>query len=533
MQPASFTNHLLILHKTTTRQPFVQRSLLILFLLTLFLTLGAARTAAAGPPTVTPDFAAIDAYVAAEIHEQRIPGLALGIVHGNEIIHLKGFGSADPTGAPVTAQTAFSIGSLTKSFTAVAIMQLVEAGQLELDAPVQRYLPWFRVADPAASASITLRHLLNHSSGLPRDFETADADKLDQDANALEQRLRSLSTVELEQPLGSYGYSNVGYQALALIIQAVSGQSYEDYLRQHIFAPLDMRQSFATLSEAAQHPIAAGYHYWFGLPVAAGLPAYRVGPGNGGLFSSAEDMAHYLIAHLNQGRFGTATLLSPAGIAELHRPAVPRPDGAYAMGWGVKTVDGVTVVAHSGQTYNYMGKMMLMPESQWGVVVLQNSQYMVKIVTGDHSQDVIADGVAAMLLGRQPPARTTSFLPLLAYGVLFLTLLVQLTFIIRSIMQFRRWQRLPERQPHGRRRLLWHAALPLIGNLIWALLVLLGLPATNNLTMLSYQIPDFTYVLLVSGVIALLWGIVRTIWVYRILHRPSAANDDMVAIVQG
>ncbi len=514
-----------ILRKPVARRCFVHCSLLTLFLLTLFLTIGVTRTAATSRTAAAPDFAAIDAYVEAQIHQQRIPGLALGIVHGTEIVHLKGFGIADPTGAPVTAQTALSIGSLTKSFTAVAIMQLVEAGQLELDAPVQRYLPWFRVADSAASAGMTLRHLLNHASGLPRDFETADADRLDQDANALEARLQGLSAVELEQPIGTYGYSNVGYQVLAMVLQKVTGQSYEDYIQQHIFVPLGMQQSFARLSEAPQHQIAAGYHYWFGLPVATALPAYRTGPGNGGLFSSVEDMAHYLIAHLNQGRFGAAALLSPSGIAEVHRPSVPRPNGAYAMGWGVQAADGVTLLEHSGQTYNYMAKMVLVPDSQWGIVVFQNSQYTVKLATGDYSQDTIADGVTNLLIGRQPPSATTHVVTLLVYAALFLVLVIQITAIARSIVRMRRWARLPEKRPHGRRGMVWHGAVPLTLNLGWALLILIGLPATNNLTKLADQIPDFTYTLLASGLLALGWGVIRTVWAYSILRRPRAAND--------
>ena len=90
----------------------------------------------------TPDFAAIDAYVAGQVKDLNLPGLAMGIVHGDRIVHLQSFGIADPSGRPVTPQTPFMLASLTKSFTAVAIMQLVEAGQVELDAPVQDYLPW-------------------------------------------------------------------------------------------------------------------------------------------------------------------------------------------------------------------------------------------------------------------------------------------------------------------------------------------------------------------------------------------------------
>ena len=102
----------------------------------------------------------------------RIPGLALAIVRGDQIVYLKGYGRADASGRPVTPQTPFLIGSITKSFTALAVMQLVEAGTVDLDAPVQRYIPWFRVADPRASAQITVRHLLTMTSGLPQSYET-------------------------------------------------------------------------------------------------------------------------------------------------------------------------------------------------------------------------------------------------------------------------------------------------------------------------------------------------------------------------
>src|SRR5919107_4440201 len=107
-----------------------------------------------------PDFAAIDAYIQEEMRDVHIPGLALGIVHGDEVVHLKSFGEADPSGRAVTPQTPFILASSSKSFTALAIMQLSEAGKVDLDAPVKRYVPWFRVAVKAASNRITVRNLL-------------------------------------------------------------------------------------------------------------------------------------------------------------------------------------------------------------------------------------------------------------------------------------------------------------------------------------------------------------------------------------
>ena len=180
--------------------------------------------------THTPDFTGIDRYVTAQMQEAQIPGLALGIVHGDQIVHLRGFGVANPAGQPVTPQTPFILGSLSKSFTALAIMQLIDAGKMALDAPVQRYLPWFRVADSNASAQIRVYHLLHQTSGLPT---PAGGEAMAGTGEAtLEQRVRELSTVALTQPVGStFQYSNANYLVLGLLVQVVSGQSYGAYIQ--------------------------------------------------------------------------------------------------------------------------------------------------------------------------------------------------------------------------------------------------------------------------------------------------------------
>jgi CubicO group peptidase (beta-lactamase class C family) len=189
---------------------------------------GSAQATAAADdrtPTNPPDFAAIDRYVQKQMDETRMPGVALGIVKGDRIVHLKGFGEADPSGRAVTPQTPFIIGSTTKSFTALAVMQLVEAGKVELDVPVQRYLPWFRVADEEASARITVRNLLNHTSGLSRAAGGESLLEKDSTKGALERAVRSLRAVELDRPVGkSFEYSNLNYTTLGLIVQTVSGE---------------------------------------------------------------------------------------------------------------------------------------------------------------------------------------------------------------------------------------------------------------------------------------------------------------------
>ncbi|HET6317185.1 MAG TPA: alpha/beta fold hydrolase, partial [Chloroflexota bacterium] len=177
--------------------------------------------------TVTrePDLAAIDRFVDSERQAMRVPGLAIGVVHGDQVAHLAAFGQADGNARPVTPQTPFLAASLAKSFTALAVMQLVEAGKVDLDAPVQRYLPWFRVADADASARITTRHLLNQTSGFPTAPSSAGLAGGDMDEQAIENGVRLLAAVSLSQPVGAtYQYSNWNYWTLGALVQAVSAQ---------------------------------------------------------------------------------------------------------------------------------------------------------------------------------------------------------------------------------------------------------------------------------------------------------------------
>ena len=259
-------------------------------------------------------FTAVDAYVEAQMRRLHIPGASLAVVEGERIMHLRGFGRARPGGEPPAPQTPFFIGSLTKSFTALAVMQFVEAGKLALDAPVRRYLPWFRVADRRASAKMTVRHLLNQTSGLPSLPGEILLTDFDDRPDATERQARALRTLKLSHPVGKVcEYSNLNYNLLGLVVEAVSGESYADAIRKHIFAPLEMRHSFTSKAEAQAGRLAMGHRHWFGFPVPApDLPVPRGSLPSGQLISCAEDMAHYLIAHLNGGHYGCLLYTSPS-----------------------------------------------------------------------------------------------------------------------------------------------------------------------------------------------------------------------------
>ena len=354
-----------------------------------------------------PDVTAIDAYIEGRMRELRIPGLAVGIVQGDRIVHLKGFGIADPSERPVTPRTPFVLGSVSKSLTALAIMQLVAAGKVELDAPVRRYLPWFRLADAQASALITVRHLLTHTGGLPRSADGQTVYVRDTGEGALERQIRGLASVPAPRPAGTaYEYTNADFNILGLVVEAVSGQPFGDYLQARVFTPLGMQHS-ATRPEAA-HDLAMGYRYWFGRPVPARMPAAPANLPSGFIIASAEDMTHVLVAHLNGGRYAGETVLSATSIDTLQQPFATGVGTLQAgIAWDViETRNGVRMLAKDGATANYHARLVLLPGGKWGVIVLANA-----FENGSMARfNTLADGVAALLLGRSPvpvlPANT-------------------------------------------------------------------------------------------------------------------------------
>jgi CubicO group peptidase (beta-lactamase class C family) len=478
----------------------------------------AANGADAGP-----NFAEIERFVQDEMAAQRIPGLALGIVEGDRIAYVRGFGTADDSGREVTPQTPLIIGSVSKSFTALAVMQLVEANRIELAAPVQRYLPWFRVADEEASAEITVRHLLNHTSGLStktgRSFQ-GDGDTSD---TALEQAVRKLESVELTAPVGSkHQYSTINYSVLGLIVQTVAGQSYERYVQTRILDPLQMRNSYTSEAAAQRQGLATGHNYWFGRPRAADLPYNRGLIPAGYLISSAEDMTHYLISQLNGGRYEGTAVLSPAGIDELHRPAVqtPEADTSYGMGWFVGPVNDIPAVHHQGETFNFHSNVVLIPQSRRGVVVLMNAENSLDLFTTGR-METIGDGVTSLLEGREPEPPPSNIASFIVYAALFALLVLQAVGIARSVVALRRG-----RVRRGRIGPWWRLGLTLVLSLAWALFVLVLVPKQLGLplSVLATGFPDLVYLLLASALVALGWAVVKAVWTFAVLRGEQAAQ---------
>lgn len=481
-----------------------------------------------------PDFAAIDRFVESERQAMRIPGVAIAVVRGDQVVHLAGFGQADPTGRSVTAQTPMLTASITKSFTAMAVMQLVEAGSVDLDAPIQRYLAWFRVADADASSHITVRHLLNQTSGFPTLPANAGMVGGDMDEQAIERAVRSLAGTSLSKSVGStYQYSNFNYWTLGALVEAVSGQQYDQYLQQHVLDPLDMKHSFTSQAAAQGQGLAAGYRLWFGIPVATDLTYSRAFRSTGGLISTSEDLAHYLVAQLNGGRYAGASVLSPAGIAEQHRPAarIGETGDYYGMGWQTGAVGDIPIVQHDGMLPTGYANLVLLPDHDWGIVVLANG---VGRVAAPRLGGLAA-GVANGLLGRAAVPAAEDRVFLVVTIVAFLIVGVQVFGASRTIARLRRWRGQPASRPTGAWSLAWHLGLPLALNCGWGSLVLLGLSVPFGLALSEsvFLLGDFAYLLAGSGAVALAWGVVRTVLVWRALRgaAPSGAHRTPVRLI--
>jgi CubicO group peptidase (beta-lactamase class C family) len=442
----------------------------------------------------------IDTYLMDRIREQRIPGLAVGVVDHDRIVHLAGFGMADPSGRPATPDTPFILGSLSKSFTALAIMQLVEKGQIELDAKVCRYIPWFILADDS-SKNITVRQLLNQSSGISVETSEKFAPSSDVSDLALENRVRGLRTEHLDRAVGSdFEYSGTNYAVLGLLVQIVSGQSYEKYVQEHIFVPLKMNHSFTSEMEAKEHGLATGYLYWFFFPRATELPFNRGSLPQGYIISTAVDMSHYLIAQLNDGRYGDVQILSPGGIHELHRPAIPtwKRETSYGMGWEIGPIAGIPAIWHEGSIPNFHANMVLLPENSTGFILLEN------IYSGpdEGRLNQIAEGIALLLTGKEPPPMASTRRLELAYGILFLILFVQLWGVLRAV----RWVASRHAHPHTPQTIFGVSMLILtiLVSMSWGLLIVFGIPRLFGMPLMTTvtRIPDFGYVLLLCASLA-------------------------------
>lgn len=513
-----------------------RRLLSCLLVVVLFGGVSAAAVAAGKPPTgpaaTEQGYEALDRFLQEQIDGIGIPGAAVVVVQHGVQVHSAAFGNAD-SGRPMTAQTPVLLASTTKSLTSIAVMQQVEAGRLQLDEPVQTYLPWFTLKD-SRSSEITVRHLLHQASGMATKdtaFEASTAD----DPGALEEGVRALSGSALAGVPGeAFGYANANFNILGLLVQTVSGQPFGEYVEQHVFEPLAMEHGHTTKAAAREDNMAAGHSLWFGgfwLPTE--VPAGTTGMPSTTMFASAEDKSHELIALLDEGRYGDRHILQPASVEAILEPRVRIDESKeYAMGWFtrplVESVDPALqtdpdtlplLVEHQGEWGNSHTYQALVPASDLGVVLMINGND-----TSAPSRLKAIDTNVLRILHGQSPIPTVvpeDWLQRYSWAVSLGLLLLELLSLWLS------FRLLLRRDARARRRwpplALGAAALLLDGFALLLCFIYAPTKFDTNLAVIVRQFPDVGLTLVPVLALAIIWPIPRTLWLLLTMwvHPPQ------------
>jgi CubicO group peptidase (beta-lactamase class C family) len=345
----------------------------------------AAGQAAAPKPTqlaeheeVASALRLLEAWVDSQMAYRGLPGMSLGIVYDQDLIWSKGFGYADvDKQTSATPATLYRIASISKLFTSTALLQLRDRGRLQLDDPVAKHLPWFQIQNRHPEApTITLRHLLTHTSGLPR--ESPFPYFTDFQFPSREQVRKALPSQETVYPAETkWKYSNLALTLAGEVVAAVSGEPYEEYLSRHVFAPLGMTSTSVTLPEAQRARLATGY----GRRLPEGKRAVRpfsdlqgLSPA-GSLSSSVEDLARFAALQFRDGPAGGSQVLKGSTLREMHRVHWLQPD--WKSGWGLgfqvlHTADR-DLVGHGGWLAGYQSAFYTSPKEKVAVIALINA----------------------------------------------------------------------------------------------------------------------------------------------------------------
>jgi len=348
-----------------------------------------AMVAATGGTAARAD--ALDAYVARQMASQHVPGLSLAVIDHGRTVKLKSYGQANlETGTLMTPDSVVQIGSLTKSFTAAAVMLLVQDHKLGLDDPISRYIG----EAPSAWRDITIRQLLNHSSGLATDGIATNAKTILADFSESE-FLASAAALPVQAPPGTaFAYSNLGYDLLAVIISRVSGQSYGDFLQTRIFRPAGMSATHVADRTAITPNRVQGYLWVRGaLRLCLPLSPTRF-RGSASLQSTLRDLIRW-DAVLNGN-----TLLTPDSRKQMWTAGVLNDGKAtgYGFGWEVSQVNGHPLIAHNGAMNGFLSSLQRYPDDHVTVIVTINQSDLAE-------SRRIASGIARLYLpALRPPA---------------------------------------------------------------------------------------------------------------------------------
>ncbi|MED4445708.1 cyclic peptide export ABC transporter [Bacillus thuringiensis] len=335
----------------------------------------------------------IEGFIDKQMNKGKIPGLSIVIVQGDKTVYQKGFGYSDlESEKRVTSNSLFEIGSNSKAFTALGILNLQKSGLIKIDDKVNKYIPWLKVKYKGKEASITIEELIYHTSGIP--FKTIDKIPVSSDDNAIEETIKTLVNIELDSKPGEkFQYATINYDVLGLVIEKVTGVSYEKYIEENVLKPMGLNNTYLYSNKTNIEDLAKGYKIGFFKPRLYDAPVYRGNKPAGYIISSAEDMAKWLKIQMGSYEDSKINVNLIHDSHKLNRRIPPLEDGSsYAAGWFIYQ-KGDGEIAHGGNNPNYSSYIMFRPEDKVGIAVLSN--------TNSEYVSAITNGVNEILQGRE------------------------------------------------------------------------------------------------------------------------------------
>lgn len=334
-------------------------------------------------------FGAVCERVPDAMERHHVPGVGLGIVCGGREF-MRGFGvtsAAHPL--PVDQHTLFQIGSITKTFTATAVMRLVEARKLDLDAPIRAYLADFGMRDPEVTARVTMRHLMTHTGGWVGDFfpDTGAGD------DALAKYVGMMADLPQLTPLGTtWSYNNAAFSLAGRVIEVITGKTYEAALKELVLDSLGLKRSYLFPTDVMLHAFAAG-HAFVGDKTIVMRPWHlaRANVPAGGIAASMSDLMRYARFHLGDGASADgARILAPESVTQMQTPSIPAvPDTKMGIAWWIREDKGVRRVFHGGGTFGQISMLTLVPARKFGIAITTNAMNGL-LVMRDAFKDVVA-----------------------------------------------------------------------------------------------------------------------------------------------
>ena len=365
------------------------------------------QRASAQKKSVDPSIQRLETVLEKIIQDKRTPGIAVGIIKDGKLVFARGFGvmSVENPSRPVTAETLFHMASITKPFVATSVMQLMERGKVNLDEPVMKYLPYFKLKDPRYKA-ITVRQLLTHTSGMP-DVTNYGWDKPEYDDGSLERYVRSLGEVSLRwEPGTNFAYSNMAYEVLGDLVAKVSGKTFEDYVAENILQPVGMKSSTLLLKRADPAKLATGHTQSKDKLVkpVAHYPYNRAHTPSSNLHSNVEDMARWVLVNLNYGELDGRRILQRSTYDIMWKPAVQtgrNKDNHVGISWFLGDLGGEPFISHSGGDDGFRALVAFSTKRNVGLVVMTNSD---RAPTGEIGDATIA-ATLEKIQSQEPPQR--------------------------------------------------------------------------------------------------------------------------------